>query len=792
MENNKPNIEFCQYASGHCPEVSSAISNKVLFLYPSKPSIIASTIENCIKTNNSFISWENLQTHGKIIFCEICKAIYASNYLICDITTLNFNVLFEIGFIIGISKPFIPIFDTSFGENKNLLSKIGILDTVGYKPFLNCEDISKIAEEGPAPITFQRGTGIDTFAPIYYLKSPLDTDGSIKITSILKKAWFNFRTYDAVERVRLPLNIAVKEVDKSRAIVASLMSPDRGELATIHNARCAFVAGLAMASQKRVLLLQEGRNVHPIDYKDIIQEYDDPSQIAPILDTFYRELVSTLQTPVKNIESIQRSILEDIDIGDIAAENEIENLKTYYVRTGQFTEARKGHTQLVVGRKGSGKTALFYALRHQIGPHRTGNIVLDLKPDGYQFAKLRDTILKKFSEAIRQHTLIAIWDYVLLLELAHKILTDKKEIKLAHNNHETLQLWNKIRDEYKLHRNIEEGDFSERLSMLIDKIIDRIPPTKTFLSSPEITQLVFVHDIKELRDCLVEYFANRHEIWLLFDNLDKNWKISERDDYEATILRCLLDASRKLQKMLLKRNVNFHSIVFIRNDIYSFFLENTTDRGKDQASYLNWDDPLLFGEILRLRVNYISGKEDTFEQVWESIFDLHVKGENSFKYIVNRTFMRPRDFLIFIHHSLQTAINRGHNRLTELDILHAEEAYSRDIFEQLLYEIRDIHPKMEEILYCFLEANRTMYESELIKILKEARIADDKIDYIIYNLLWFCFLGISKQDWSEKYAYSVGYDIKMLLAHSDKTLKNEYERIYSIHPAFSKVLELKQ
>jgi hypothetical protein len=794
-----PGQIFCQYAGGKCPETFSEPNQEtILFLYPSKPQVISSTIEEAASsisaknTNKSYITWRDLRTEGKTIFCGICKAIVSSSYLVCDITTLNFNLLFEIGYVFGLGKPFIPVFDTTYGHNKKMLAKIGLLDTIAYRTFLNSADLEEAVKGGAPVATLQRSSNIDTFRPIYYLKTPLDTGGSLRITSILKKSWFRFRVYDPNERSRLQLNWAIRDVDKSRAVVVHLLDPRRRQAAMIHNARCAFVAGLAMASQKRTLLIQEGKADHPIDYRELIRDYESPSHINVIMGEFFRSLVDTLQSPVKSVAAAQRSPLEDIDIGDVAAENEIENLRSYYVRTGQFATARKGHAQLVVGRKGTGKTALFYALRHQIGPERTTTLVLDLKPEGYQFANLHETILQKFTPAVRQHTLTAIWDYVLLLELAHKILTDKNEMRVSIKAAATATVWNAISDEYRLHRSLEEGDFSERLNNLVQKIISRFPIGKVSLSAPEITQVVFSHDIKRLRELLVDYMTGKEEVWLLFDNLDKNWKVNREDDYEAVILRCLLDASRKLQKMLTKDGVNFRGVVFIRNDIYSFFLDRTTDRGKEQVVQLNWDDVDIFKEIFRLRVGADTPFSGQSDELWSKIFDVHVRGQNSFNYIVERTLMRPRDFLLFIHHALQTAINRGHGRILEEDILHGEEAYSRDLFESLSYELRDIEPGLEDILYCFLESKRRLHENELTAILKDGKIPPSEMQNAIGTLLWFSFLGVVTSDTEERYAYSVGYDTKKLLKLSDRFQKENSERIYTIHPGFTKVLEVKE
>jgi hypothetical protein len=75
--------------------------------------------------------------------------------------------------------------------------------------------------------------------------------------SALKKSTVRFRSYDPVETPRLPLQEARKQIGASLAVIAHLLSPERKH-ALVHNARCAFIAGVAMATGKLVLLLQEG------------------------------------------------------------------------------------------------------------------------------------------------------------------------------------------------------------------------------------------------------------------------------------------------------------------------------------------------------------------------------------------------------------------------------------------------------------------------------------------------------------------------------------------------------
>jgi hypothetical protein len=51
------------------------------------------------------------------------------------------------------------------------------------------------------------------------------------------------------------------------------------------------------------------------------------------------------------------TLLQSISIGDPRAENEMTTRERYYLTTDQFERAIRGEVNLVVGRKGSGKTA---------------------------------------------------------------------------------------------------------------------------------------------------------------------------------------------------------------------------------------------------------------------------------------------------------------------------------------------------------------------------------------------------------------------------------------------------
>lgn len=97
-------------------------------------------------------------------------------------------------------------------------------------------------------------------------------------------------------------------------------------------------------------------------------------------------------------EGEQTRLLTRVDLGDLAAENEIRGLRHYFVETGQAVRARQGHARLVTGRKGTGKTAIFYDVRSAV-TRGHDRLIIDLKPEGHQFLQLREALLDKLDRA---------------------------------------------------------------------------------------------------------------------------------------------------------------------------------------------------------------------------------------------------------------------------------------------------------------------------------------------------------------------------------------------------------
>lgn len=54
------------------------------------------------------------------------------------------------------------------------------------------------------------------------------------------------------------------------------------------------------------------------------------------------------------------------------------------------------------------------------------------------------------------------------------------------------------------------------------------------------------------------------------------------------ILRCLINANRKIEREFKGRRIKFHSIVFVRDDVYSLSMQESSDYGKEMRASLDW------------------------------------------------------------------------------------------------------------------------------------------------------------------------------------------------------------
>ncbi|MFC1490633.1 P-loop ATPase, Sll1717 family [Candidatus Latescibacterota bacterium] len=774
------------------------IELKGLIGYSSELPDIGYTINQALKQlklktkTRGLISWEENDIPGRFIGTEVMQAIDEGTIFIADITRLNFNVVFEIGYAIGRRKRVILVCNKAISNDTDMIREVGIFDTLGYVSYSDSASlvslISEISDITPLQFNDQ---DIISKTPVYLILPPTKSEVETYLISRIKKARLFYRSYDPEELGRLSAFDAIENVAASHGVIIPLLLRHYSHNES-HNIRASFVAGLTMGMEKLMLLLQSGDDPVPLDYRDLVNSFKFPNQIDGFVGDFASDITARFQSGKQIITEKPATFLSSLTLGSSSAENEYRELGDYYLETDEFLSVLRGDVNVVLGRKGSGKTALFFQLRDRLRQDKH-IVVLDLKPEGFQLLKFKEQVLDFLEEGTREHTITAFWEYLLLLEICHKLLQNDRAIYLK--DHNLYDPYQRLSSMYNTDEYIAEGDFAERMLSLTKRINEEFIQHQTTkgkdkrLRRDEITELLYKHDVSALLNQLIEYLQYKQELWILVDNLDKGWPPHGIEHEDVLSLRCLLDAIAKMERSFQRKDIPTKGIIFIRNDVYENLVESMPDRGKISNVLVDWTDSDLLLELLRRRFlcSGIEG-ESSFEDIWPQICVSHIFGEDSAYYMIDRSLMRPRSLIEFVKYCRSHAVNLNHEKIEEEDILQGEETYSAQLVNDVSFEIGDIFPKASNALYEFIECQSEFDEASLSE--KLSKISKDESDQekTLHLLLWYGVIGFKKTDDDSIFIYSVRYDMRRLLKLLE--VRKSEGIVYIINPAFWRGLEV--
>lgn len=766
-------------------------SMKFFVAYPSHPETIGKVIKEAslfAKNKNIDIkTWEDMDIAGRIIPKSILEEIKNRDTLISDITKLNINVMFEIGFALGCQRHVLPVMNEQLDPEQRDLNQIGIIDIIGYKKYSTPEtllgEIEKFSSRKESSVFEDRSISEQT--PVYVHIAP-NSSASSETKKCLKKAKIRFKVFDPSENSRLSAPEAHQNVSESILTIVHLVGKDE-DIYRHSNLKAAFIAGLSLGMNKNTCIFHEGNSPIPMDVRDQTHLYTirNPENIASYLSRFYTQINEQASSKSKIInKALNSTTLRSIDLGSPAAENEAENLSDYYVTTSAYESVLLGQARIAVGRKGSGKTALFYEIFKKVSSARD-NIVLDLKPEEYQLKQLKADFARL--EVLEEHAVSAFWMYALLLEICNRILIEDESIQ--DRKKILTEPYRRLRNEYEQQTSIREADFSERLRIISEDISNN---KSNYYDSTGKLVISSIYDqkISKLQDDIRAYTQHKGEVWILFDNLDKGWSTRGVEEADIVILKGLLDATRKIEKLLNKSasNKKASSVVFIRNDVYERLVEQSVDRGKESKVKLDWEDSSLLKEMLRRRlVHKMNISSISFEDIWSRIAVSHINGERSIDYLIDRSLMRPRNLINLIRHCKSNAINMGRDKINDEDIKKAHEIYSADLADEMSLEVRDIFPQVDSIVYLFLDGQVRMSIDQVRQVLSNLNLSNDEFSNLVEMLVWFGFFGIDHPQKGVSYIYENSYNIKKMEILAGGFCSGKVS--FVIHKAFRPFLE---
>lgn len=200
---------------------------------------------------------------------------------------------------------------------------------------------------------------------------------------------------------------------------------------------------------------------------------------------------------------------------------------------------------------------------------------------------------------------------------------------------------------------------------------------------------------------------SQRQYYLTIDQLDESWA---EEPIRYHLIFELLTVAYEINKKLSGR---VKVIIALREDlikrVYSFIRQKQThhfqqEKYEDGYLRLSWN-PIELKSVVRKRVEYLHSKGFTSQQVTlEDLFSNRVVLGSPFErakggyapidYIVDRTMLTPREMIRFFNRCIESARASDTGAFTKTVILNAERLYSQDRLDGLVDEWRINYPSL--------------------------------------------------------------------------------------------------
>ncbi len=360
----------------------------------------------------------------------------------------------------------------------------------------------------------------------------------------------------------------------------------------------------------------------------------------------------------------------DLTIHDLfgfedAESQDIGRLKEFFIKKDTYKRvAADVPVRLLVGNKGTGKSALFHVAMSE--EKEKGNIPILIKPDDIAELGKND---ENFLLRIRQ------WKYGLT-----KIIGEKALEEFGFNS----------------------GNYLSTLTKFGLKIVN-------FLNETIRTDMVSLN-LNESQQLLIDNFIRNNQIVIYIDDLDRGWEGKKEDISRiSALLNCVRDMASENKGLRFK--------IALRTDVY--YSVRTSDESTDKIEgtivWYQWTHHQILVLLIKRILTYLGKTFDEeialqtpqmylayhLDHIFEEKFQGKGKWSNKpmYKVLMSLTRNRPRDLVKLCSMAANEAYYCGSNLITTEHIESVLEKYSIGRIQDTINEYKTELPQIERLLF---------------------------------------------------------------------------------------------
>ena len=439
-----------------------------------------------------------------------------------------------------------------------------------------------------------------------------------------------------------------------------------------------------------------------------------------------------------------RKLLEAVEDWKLEAKLEDNDRYFYHVRVVDRLES--GSRSYVIGRKGTGKTAICEYLNKKKG-HDVFSQKLSFK--NFPFNTLYELTNEKYNHP---NQYITLWKYVIYSSIAKLMI---KNQNINQSIREKLEEVYKLDIPTSLSSNVSRWTgVNFNLSVLDIGGIGAGADKQTGKNNTE-----WIDRVELLERLLLEHLDDSNYI-IIFDELDEDYKdiiISDRHSQYTALLTSLFKSVQDIKAVFRESNPKILPIIFLRDDIYDLLQDPDKTKWNDLRVNLDWDENNI-KNMLAFRLSKAlnsSGKILTFNQAWHSLFvnkdvgygNRQSKRTSSFKYITRSTQLRPRDYIRYLQVAAEETLSHpSQTKITPTTILRVDKAFSNYLRSELEDEIHGVLPEIKGILDIFSKLRKQTlsiqeFSKEYEKAIENGELVKRSTEFVLRILFHFSVIG---------------------------------------------------
>lgn len=437
-------------------------------------------------------------------------------------------------------------------------------------------------------------------------------------------------------------------------------------------------------------------------------------------------------TSKKNTHS-EFTFRKNDDIGAAAAEDDAHFLSECFIDTGElkYLYDCDNPKQIVVGRTGAGKTALLTEIQE------SSKKTINLSPHSLSLNYIaNNTVIQFFEDAgVNLSPFYGLlWKHIIVVELLkekYKIRTENSQrdcmrrlrelLSKDHIKEQAVDYLEKWGNKFWLTTEERMHELTERIEKSLAGTLNaggkglelssagarKLSTEEKYVIVERGKQAVSEVQVRELDNLIVVLddviFSDRQQQYFItIDTLDEEWA---DDRIRFRLIKSLIDTVRRFRRLS-----NVKIILSLRLDLLNKVLHSTQDPGFQEEKYeslylyVRWT-PRQLKDLIERRLNLLVKRRYTNQKLGlEDLFPDQVDGKNALDYIISRTFLRPRDAIMFVNDCI--LLSDGRPSFTAHIIKKAEEEYSHKRLQSLATEWQIVHQNLKpisEMLYGMME-----------------------------------------------------------------------------------------